>query len=101
MVCGHRIRLRRGVNVLHHPWYRGGSEATKVKTIVIRSHLGLGDALIINAIVRDRAATYDKVILPTKGRNQPSVSFMFRDLDNVKIEAVANDAFADMATDYH
>lgn len=46
-------------------------------------HLGLGDHLISNAIVRHLAKDREKVLVLCKERNAPSVEFMFRDLANV------------------
>lgn len=62
-----------------------------MKSLVIRSHLGLGDMLVINAIVRDRAAKFNHVFLPCKEHNVPSVWFMFRDLSNVEVVSVKDD----------
>lgn len=69
-----------------------------MRSIVINHHRGLGDHLICNAIVRDRAAKFDRVFLPCKAHNMPSVEFMFRDLSNVKVVSVADDQDADSVT---
>lgn len=66
--------------------------------LVIRQHGGLGDMLITNAIVRDRAAKFARVYLPCKTHNVPSVAFMFRDLPNVELLAVKDDYQASLAT---
>lgn len=69
-----------------------------MKSLVIRSHLGAGDMLIINAIVRERATKFDEVYLPCKTHNVPSVRFMFRDLPNVYVWGVRDDNEADKFT---
>ena len=47
-------------------------------------HLGAGDALVCNAIVRHLAKS-QTVVVPVKPHNLASVSFMLRDLRNVDI----------------
>lgn len=66
-----------------------------MRSIVIRGHLGLGDHLICNGLVRVYAEQYDRVIVPCKRHNEPSVRQMF--LDNPKIQPlpVDDDAEAD------
>jgi hypothetical protein len=59
--------------------------------LLILTHLGLGDAIIINAIVREKAKVHDLVCLPVKYHNVPSVVYMLRDLDNVTIRPVEHD----------
>lgn len=49
-------------------------------------HLGLGDAIICNGMVRHFAKHYNEVLLPTYMHNLSNVSQMFSDLANVKIE---------------
>jgi len=63
--------------------------------LIIRPHLGLGDMLIINAIVRERATKYDTVNLLCKEHNTPSVAFMLHDLGNVFVKPVTGDDEAD------
>lgn len=53
------------------------------KSLCFLGHLGLGDHLIVNAIVRHLAKEREKVLVLCKERNAPSVEFMFRDLQNV------------------
>jgi hypothetical protein len=52
--------------------------------IYIYHHLGLGDHLICNAIVRKYANMYDTVFLFVKPHNLNSVKFMYNDLNNVQ-----------------
>lgn len=66
-----------------------------MNSLVIRPHLGLGDMLIINALVRETAGKFGCVILPCKKHNVTSVSFMFRDIGPVIVSPVADDAAAD------
>lgn len=60
--------------------------------LVIMGHQGLGDFLICNALIRHFAKRYEKVTLPCKLGNVPSVGFMFRDLENVYVMGVTGDA---------
>lgn len=54
--------------------------------LFIAGHAGLGDHLICNAIVRERAAKHERVYLPCKRTNAPTVRWMFSDLPNVFIK---------------
>lgn len=51
--------------------------------ILLCTHLGLGDQIISNAIVRAAVQAYGKVALPVKASNMESVGFMFRDLEGL------------------
>lgn len=61
--------------------------------LLLLGHLGLGDHLVCNAIVRHLAKSNNLTIL-VKPHNQASVDFMFRDLVNVETFAVADDTEA-------
>jgi hypothetical protein len=50
----------------------------------IYHHLGLGDHIICNSIVRDCAKNNDKIILFVKPHNYNNVKFMYRDLKNIE-----------------
>jgi len=63
--------------------------------LLIRGHLGLGDHLICNAIYREYAKRFDSVVVLVKTHNNPSVSFMLRDVINIETFSVANDTEAD------
>lgn len=52
--------------------------------LYIYHHLGMGDHIICNAIVRTYAEKYDKIYLFVKPRNINNVAYMYRDLSNVK-----------------
>jgi len=54
-----------------------------MKEVYIWHHLGLGDAIMCNAIVRNFAKRYDLVHLFVKTRNIKNVEFMYRDLKNI------------------
>lgn len=54
-------------------------------TIYIYHHLGLGDHVLCNAIIRTYAKTHNKVYNFAKPHNANNVAYMYRDLDNVKI----------------
>ena len=53
------------------------------KEIYIYHHLGLGDHITCNAIVRNYAKLYEKVHLFVKDRNLKNVEYLYRDLKNV------------------
>ena len=52
--------------------------------LYIYHHLGLGDHIICNAIIRNYYKLHDKIYLFVKPHNLESVSFMYRDLDNIE-----------------
>jgi len=56
-----------------------------MRDIYIYHHLGLGDHILCNAIVREKAKEYDNVYLFCKPRNVKNVRFMYRDLPNIKL----------------
>lgn len=47
-------------------------------------HLGLGDHIICNSLVRHYSKLYTNIYLFVKEHNFQSVSFMYRDLDNIQ-----------------
>src|SRR5688500_15470022 len=62
--------------------------------ILIRPHLGLGDLIVCNAIFRHYARSY-QVRIPCKTNNVTTVAWMLRDLDNLTVLPVEDDAEAD------
>jgi len=56
-----------------------------MKTVYIYHHLGLGDHIIANGMVRTIAKKYNKTFLFCKPHNFKNVSYMYRDLSNLKI----------------
>jgi len=52
--------------------------------LYIYHHLGLGDHILCNAIVRNYAKQYNKIYLFVKAHNYKNVSFMYRDLRNIE-----------------
>lgn len=59
--------------------------------LYLHHHLGLGDHIICNGLVRTLYKKYNKIILPTFPKNAPSVEYMYRDLPNLKINVVNSD----------
>lgn len=51
-------------------------------------HLGLGDAIICNGMVRTLLDRYEIIMLPVKPRNMRTVQFMFRDMRPVGSERI-------------
>lgn len=62
--------------------------------LYIQPHLGLGDAIVCNGLVRVLADRFDLVIWATRWRNRQSVTWMWSDVENVKVIGVGNDAEA-------
>ena len=54
-------------------------------------HLGLGDHIICNGLVRSLVTTEDYYRLIVKEHNLGSVQFMYRDLKNLECVPVKND----------
>jgi hypothetical protein len=57
----------------------------------IYHHLGLGDHIICNGLVRKIVEGSGNYFLFSKTHNKPSVEFMFRDLKNLKVVDVKDD----------
>lgn len=55
------------------------------KTIILYHHLGLGDHIACHGIVRNYCHSFKNVIIFCKPHNYKSVSFMFKDITNLKI----------------
>jgi hypothetical protein len=64
-----------------------------MKQLYLRPHLGLGDHIICNGMVRYFAETY-VIKMPCKKHNVSSVAYMFSDLPNVELIPVDNDYMA-------
>lgn len=56
-----------------------------MEEIYIYHHLGLGDHIICNSIVRNFCDSYDTVYLFVKPHNYKNVEFMYRDLTNITL----------------
>lgn len=57
-------------------------------SIYIYQHLGMGDHILCNAIVRTYAEKYDRVYLFVKPKNISNVRYMYRDVSNIKYIAL-------------
>lgn len=68
-----------------------------MKDLLIRGHLGLGDMLIINGLVRHFAAFEPNRFIHVlcKAHNVPTVECMFSDLETVEVKSVKDDLEAD------
>jgi len=51
----------------------------------IRSHMGLGDMILCNAIVRNICKKYKQVITFVKPEYEKSIKFMYRDIENLEL----------------
>jgi hypothetical protein len=70
-----------------------------MKQLYILCHLGMGDMIVLNGMVRHLSPTCDKIYLPCKNQNIDSVKFMFRDDPKVEVMPVSNDAHAKAIAD--
>ena len=68
--------------------------------MIIYHHLGLGDHIICNGLVRHFAETLE-IILLCKKHNAQNVQFMYRDNPNIKIHEIINDDEANRFCDSH
>lgn len=64
---------------------------SKMKTYIYQ-HLGLGDHIICNGLIRELAKNYEDINLFVKHHNLESVQAMYSDLGNLSCIAVANDS---------
>lgn len=58
---------------------------TPMSSIFFDDHNGLGDEILCNGLVRELCKTYDRVGIFCLKRTYPTVSFMYRDLKNLRI----------------
>jgi hypothetical protein len=58
----------------------------------IYNHLGLGDHIICNGLYRELTNDNDEYTLFVKHHNVDTVSFMIRDLNNISIKSINDDA---------
>ena len=58
----------------------------------IYHHLGLGDHIICNGLVRKFASEFENISLFCKPHNKESVEFMYRDLNNLSIISLPTDS---------
>lgn len=61
-------------------------------SILLDFHHGMGDEIICNGLVREYCKKYETVGIFCLKRNYPSVSFMYRDLTNLRIHVVDSHA---------
>ena len=61
------------------------------KEIYVHHHLGMGDHIICNGMVREIYKNYEKVNLFVKHNNFINVSFMYRDLPNINLIPIDGD----------
>lgn len=59
--------------------------------VFLRWHLGLGDAIVCNALVRHLAVHWGQVFVPARRANVVSEQFMWRELPNVHVVPVSGD----------
>ncbi len=64
----------------------------KGKKLLLLGHLGLGDIIIMNGLIRYKALFHEEVRLVVFAKYLDSVRFMFRDLVNITYESVLCEA---------
>lgn len=62
-----------------------------MKKIFLMTHIGLGDAIIQNGLIRELALQNDKIYLPCYWHNVPSITCMLSDLPNITLCQIIND----------
>lgn len=62
-----------------------------MKDFYLHHHLGLGDHIICNGLVRNLEKKYNKLYLFVKKNNFIIISFMYRDLNNLELISVNDD----------
>jgi hypothetical protein len=67
------------------------------KKIFVKQHLGLGDNIVHNGMVRKICEDYPKydIYVPAKSHNIDNVKFMYRDNDKIKVVEINNDSDMD------
>lgn len=60
-------------------------------TAFILGHLGLGDQIICNGLIRDVASRFTDVYLPVKQHNVDNIKDMLKDVSNINIVVVKDD----------
>lgn len=63
--------------------------------LYLKWHLGLGDALLCNGLVRVLNKTFENIVLPAWAHNIETVRFMFRDLPGITVVPVDFDGMND------
>lgn len=61
-------------------------------TTFIYHHLGLGDHIICNGLVRYYTKMYGEVLIPCKPHNFDQVQYMYRDNPNINILSIGDDS---------
>lgn len=70
----------------------------KRQHICIYHHLGLGDHIICNGLIRFLSKTYDNISLLYKRHNKKAVECMYSDLKNINTLEIRNDMEAEIIT---
>lgn len=85
-----KISLQSGSTIMEVKSYASAmNQSDKVKLrVLLDFHHGMGDEIICNGLVREYCKKYETVGIFCLKRNYPSVSFMYRDLTNLRIHVV-------------
>lgn len=62
-----------------------------MKNLFLLHHLGMGDHIICNGLVRTLCERYDYLIFPVKPHNLNNIKTMFADLENINFISVNDD----------
>ncbi|MEK7101793.1 MAG: hypothetical protein AAB882_01420 [Patescibacteria group bacterium] len=84
------ISLQSGSTIIEVKSYASTMNQPKkiMSSILLDFHHGIGDELICNGLVREYCKKYETVGIFCLKRNYPSVSFMYRDLTNLRIHVI-------------
>ena len=58
------------------------------KKIILHHHLGMGDHICLNGLVRNMRDSMEHIILLCKSINKANVEYLYRDVDNVTVVAL-------------
>jgi hypothetical protein len=62
-----------------------------MKNLFLLHHLGLGDHIITNGLVRTLAEHFDNIVYPVKHHNLENIKKMFCDLENIQYISIKDD----------
>ena len=62
-----------------------------MKNVYVLWHLGLGDHILCNGLIRSISSKYNNILLPVKHHNILNIQDLFKDLENVKLVPILDD----------
>lgn len=86
-----RAEIKRKINDLSGSEIVEEKEFEKKKKAFYLGHLGLGDHILCNGLIRTLSENFDEVLVICKNQNRRNVEMMFSDDKKIKIKAVNDD----------